>query len=212
MTAAIPQQVRRLALDRRGVTVIEFAIIAPVICLFLVGAMDMTHTLYMRTVLQGALQKAARDTALETGSSQAQRDVIDDRVKAQVAELNAELRTPGAIIITRRFYRTFTRAGAKVPEEFSDSDHDKICNHNELFEDVNGNGARDADGGDAGQGGAKDAVLYTVAVRYDRLLPLASLVPGVAEQVRLSASTILQNQPYADQGRYAATPVEGRCL
>lgn len=202
---------RRLWDDRRGVTVIEFAIVAPVMCLFLVGAIDMTHTLYMRTVLQGALQKAARDTALETGSSQERRDAVDNLVKAQVEDLNSALREPGAINISRRFYRTFTKAGAKEAEEFDDANRDGICNGNELFEDVNRNGAHDADGGDAGQGGAKDAVLYTVTLTYDRMLPLGGLMPGMSKQIKLSASTILQNQPYADQGKYSATPATGRC-
>lgn len=211
MRSAFLRRVRPLVRDRRGVTVVEFGFVAPVLCLFLVGAMDMTHTLYMTTVLQGALQKAARDAALETGSSQAQRDAIDDRVKGQIQQLNHRLLDPGAITITRRFYRTFTKAGQKTPEEFDDANRDGICNPGELFEDVNGNGVRDADGGDAGQGGAKDAVLYTVALKYDRLLPVANFVPVMSRQVQLSASTILQNQPYADQGNYAATPAQGRC-
>ena len=202
---------RELAHDHRGATVVEFAIVAPVMCLFLVGSIDVTHTLYMRTVLQGALQKAARDAALETGSSQAQRDIVDGKVKAQISEVNSALRQPDAIRITRRFYRTFTKAGAKVPEEFDDADRDGLCNHNEQFEDVNRNGVHDADGGDAGQGGAKDAVLYTVALNYDRLLPLSTLLPGIPDKVKLSASTILQNQPYADQGKYATIPGTGRC-
>lgn len=210
MTRALPASLRRLAGDGRGVTVVEFAIVAPVICLFLVGSMDISYRLYMKTVLQGALQKAARDAALETGSSQVQRDAIDDRVRSQIVALNATIPDTGAIHITRRFYRSFTKAGQKTPEDWTDADDDGRCNDGELFDDANHNGVWDADGADAGQGGAKDAVLYKVVVRYRRMLPVASML-GWEDTEYLTASTILQNQPYADQGKYVATPTQGKC-
>ena len=68
----------------------------------------------------------------------------------------------------------------------------------ECFEDVNGNGQWDADLGKAGQGAAQDAVLYKMEVTYPRLLPLAPLLGWTANQ-KVSASTVLRNQPYGDQ-------------
>ena len=54
---------RQLRGDRRGVTVIEFAIVAPVMCLFLVAAFDVAHQLYLTATLQGIVQKTARDSS-----------------------------------------------------------------------------------------------------------------------------------------------------
>ena len=43
----------RIAADERGVTVVEFGIVAPALFLFLIGAFDVAHTLYMRATLEG---------------------------------------------------------------------------------------------------------------------------------------------------------------
>ena len=201
---------RRFRADTRGIAAVEFGIIAPVLCVFIVGAFDIAHTLYMRSVLQGALQKAARDTALEIGNSQAQRDALDVKVRQQVAELHNDLKT-GGVTFSRRYYRTFTKAGQKIPETLHDENGNGLCDNSERFDDVNSNGVRDADGGDAGQGGAKDAVLYTVSLEYDRIMPVLPTF-GWPNTVKLSASTILKNQPYAEQGQYAATTARnGTC-
>ena len=96
----------------------EFAIIAPVLALLLLGAFDTAHTLYMRGVLQGVVQKTARDSALEsgTGADEAATTVIqnqiDDKVRAQVHVLANN----ATITITRRFYRTFSDAAAARPK------------------------------------------------------------------------------------------------
>ena len=53
---------RRLRDEQRGATLIEFAIVAPVLCLMLMGAFDIAHSLYVRTVTEGIMQKAGRDS------------------------------------------------------------------------------------------------------------------------------------------------------
>lgn len=111
--------------------------------------------------------------------------------------------------MTRRFYRSFAEAAAREPEEFRDTDGDRRCDNGESFDDENHNGVWDADGGNAGQGGAKDATLYTVTVRYPRMFPFHTMIGGSPETV-LEASTVLRNQPYADQGQYPP-PVKGTC-
>ena len=54
--------------DREGTSIVEFAVISPVMFTLLFGGFDFGHTLYMQSVLQGAINKAARDSALETGT------------------------------------------------------------------------------------------------------------------------------------------------
>ena len=110
---------------------------------------------------------------------------------------------------SRRFYRSFAEAKAAKPETFNDSDSNGRCNGGEAYEDANGNNTWDADGGNEGQGGAKDAVLYTVTATYDSLFPLWKMLEGSQER-SVSASTILRNQPYNEQGSYAA-PVWKNC-
>ena len=55
--------------DERGVTVIEFALLAPVLLITLLGMFDMGYTMYAQTLLQGALQQAARNSTIEGAAS-----------------------------------------------------------------------------------------------------------------------------------------------
>lgn len=196
---------RKLCGEQSGTTLVEFAMIAPVLCLLLMGAFDVAHSLYLRTVMEGIMQKAGRDSTLETSSDNSVQDALDDEVKAQVRKLvkNAEINTD------RRFYRSFAEAKSAKPETFNDSDNNGSCNGGEAYEDTNGNSVWDADGGNEGQGGAKDAVLYTVTATYDSLFPLWKMING-SQDKSVTASTILRNQPYNEQGSYAA-PVWRNC-
>lgn len=191
-----------LARNKAGATVIEFAIVAPVLCLTLLGAFDVAHTLYTRAALQGIVQKIARDSALESGSGSSAQNALDDKVRGQAKALanNAQVE------VTRRFYRTFTDAAAARAEIWTDTNGNGTCDEEEPYEDANRNGAWDADGGDAGQGGAKDATLYTVAVTYPRLFPFYN-VAGGSRTTKITASTVLRNQPYSDQGSYGPMQV-----
>lgn len=194
-----------LRTDERGGTLVEFAFVAPMMCMVIVGAFDVGHTLYMRATLQGIIQKAARDATLETGTASAQQTALDNKVKAQVHALANNL-TP---TITRRYYRSFTQAAAAQAEVFTDTNSNGTCDAGEPYQDANLNNVWDKDGADGGQGGAKDAVVYTVTVTYPRFFPIASFVGG-SNTTKISAATILRNQPYSDQGTYA-TPVVRNC-
>jgi Flp pilus assembly protein TadG len=203
---------RRLVHSDDGATLTEFGLLAPMLLLMIIGAFQTGHTLYMQGVLEGAVQKAARDGTLETasGTSDTSRDTIDAAVRSQVLKLNKD----ADIQITRRFYRTFTEAAQAKAEEFTDSDTgifaDGICNNGEAFEDLNNNGVRDLDGGDAiGRAGARDNVVYTVTVSYPNMFPLHRFIGG-SDTTTLSASTVLANQPYGEQERYDA-PTVGHC-
>lgn len=195
----------RLRREQRGATVVEFGIVAPVLCLTLVGAFDVAHTLYVRSVLQGIVQKVGRDSALEGNDEASIQTALDNKVKAQARALvnNA------TVTVTRRFYKTFTKAAAAQAETWTNTNGNSTCDANEPYEDANHNGIWDSDGADAGQGGAKDAVVYTVTMNYTRMFPLYRLI-NLPNTTKVSAATILKNQPYSDQDTYAA-PVVRNC-
>jgi Flp pilus assembly protein TadG len=160
----------RLAKDERAIYTVEFAFLAPVLLLLLMGFFDLAHRGYAMAVLQGAVQKAGRDATLESGQTGTS---------------------------SRLSYTDFSNVGD--PEVFKDRiPLNGKYDAGECFEDVNGNGRWDADLGKAGQGSAQDAVLYKMEVTYPRLLPLASMLGWTANQ-KVSASTVLRNQPYGDQ-------------
>lgn len=180
----------------------EFALITPVFLALLLGVMDMGHTLYMTSVLQGIVQKAGRDSSLENGTETAIQDAINQKVIDGVHRLakNAD------VVIDRRYFKDFTKAQQAVGETFTDTNHNGVCDAGEPYQDNNNNMVRDADGGDSGQGGAKDIVMYTVDVTYPRLFPMGRLI-GLPATVDIHAATALANQPYGDQSQYTAPTV-----
>lgn len=194
-------RLRQLARDERGGTIIEFAIVAPVMALLLLGAFDVAHTLYMRAALQGVVQKTARDATLESGLAGATQTALDNKVKAQIRALANN----GTVTITRQWYRTYEHAAASKFEPWTDTNNNGTCDGpaggtpGEPYEDSNGNGIWDASGGNLNQGGAKDAVLYTATVSYPRFFPIYNFIGG-SNVTKVTASTILRNQPYGDQG------------
>ena len=201
--AALPRRFcRALGRDQKGATVVEFAIVAPVMGILLLGAFDVGHTLYMRSVLQGIVQKVARDSTLETGLATDQQTVLDNRVRAQVTALANN----ATVTFSRKYYRSFTNAAASQFEPFTDTNHNGTCNGGEPYQDNNDNGTWDATGGNTGSGGAKDAVLYTVTVSYPRFFPIYDFIGGSHTTV-LTGSTALRNQPYGDQ----AVPTVRNC-
>lgn len=191
-----------LARDESGVTVVEFAMVAPVLGLVLLGAFDIAHTLYARAALQGIVQKAARDSTLETSADTTVQATLDNKVKNQVRALSNN----ATITVTRRYYRTFTDAAVARAEAWTDTNANGTCDSGEPYEDANNNSNWDKDGGNEGQGGAKDATLYTVTMTYPRFFPIYRMVGG-SNTTKLTASTVLRNQPYSDQNSYAAPQV-----
>ena len=188
--------------DTSGATIIEFALIAPVLMVMLFGLLDLAHSMYTAQMLQGAIQKAARDSTIEGASTAA--TTLDGRVSTAVLAI-----APGSTLaFSRKSYSNFTSASR--PENYDDLNSNATCDNGEAFEDANKNGTWDKDIGTSGFGGARDAVLYTVTVGYKRLFPIAAFIPGQAKTITMTASNVLRNQPY---GLSASTgkPPTGNC-
>ena len=184
--------------NQDGSSIVEFAVIAPVMLTLLMGGFDLGHNLYMRAVLQGAVNKAARDSALETGTQAEVQARVDAKVKAQVLAVHG-----GAKILPedfeRSFFRTFSDAAFPNSEVILvDGGNIGVCEEGEKYIDENNSGAFEDDGVADGQGYTRDAVKYTVTVRYQRLFPFPKLA-GLDGEVKMSASTVIANQPYGQR-------------
>ena len=198
---------KRLIQDKAGAAAVEFALIAPAFLVLIMGGMEASHSIYMKSILEGAVQKAARDASLETGTMVASRTAIDAKVSAQVTQLfNGATPT-----ISRRYYRSFEKAAAAQAEPFTDTPATSLipgqpngnCDNGESYTDNNNNSSWDADGADSGQGGPEDKVIYTVTMTYPRLFGVSGLI-GLSSQQTISAKTIVGNQPYGEKQVYAA--------
>lgn len=181
---------QKLQRDTEGATIVEFALIAPTMLLMMCGIFELGHTMYVQSIVNGAIQEAGRDSTVE---------------KPQIGEIEANVRktirnvAPGAKIEFKRQnyseYRTIDRL-----ELFTDLNGDGVCNDGEAFEDLNDSGKHDKVTGRGGQGGADDIVVYQTIVTYDRLFPMPSL-DGWAKQTEIVGTTLLRNQPYREKER-----------
>ena len=70
----------KLRSDKNGATIVEFAMVSPVLLLVLMGIFDLAFNLYLDAVLQGAMQKAGRDGSIEASDY----DKIDNDVKTRL--------------------------------------------------------------------------------------------------------------------------------
>ena len=172
-----------------GTTIIEFAAVLPLMCMALLGGMDLCHREYAQSILTGTVQKIGRDTTLQGGSDAVA--VNDAKVKTAVLQI-----APDAQF---KFERSFlSRFRDAEGEPFTDTNGDGVRNSGECYDDVNGNSQWDADISSTGNGGADDVVLYKVTVTYPRLFPVAKLF-GWDDEQTITADTALKNQPYASQ-------------
>lgn len=191
---------RRLSRDESGVTIVEFALIAPALMVLLLGIFDLGYNMYTNEMLQGAIQRAARGSTVE--GADAKKASLDAIVTTEVHTVAANAK----LTFDRKSYASFSRVGR--PEDYTDTNTNNTCDNGEPYEDANGNGSWDVDPGAAGFGGARDAVLYTVTVTYPRLVPIAAFVPGMNKNFTLKSSTVLRNQPYGAQSGTKAPTVK----
>lgn len=200
-----PAFLKRLRFDEDGTSVVEFGLLAMPLTIMIMGVMDLGHTYYVDSVMNGAMHELARESSLEGAASTSQQAIVDARLRDVIKTIS-----PDAVVtVTRRYYKTFSKAAAAQAEDWTDSNSNGRCDNNEPFIDGNNNDVWDADGGDAGQGGAKDVVIVRVQVQYRRLFPTKSLI-GLGEDVQLLTDSILANQPYAAQQSYSVSTT-GNC-
>lgn len=199
MTGRVRHLARALRADQRGVTIVEFAIVAPVLILLLVGGFDLAHQSYVRALLQGALNDAARRAAVEDPEFIAAGDTLEERVEALVASQVAPVSPDATITITQRNFFDFSGIGN--PEKLmTDIDDDGQYDEadGDCFADLDEDGEYDTDTGREGIGGANDVVFYEATLTMPRLMPLHGLM-NISDEYNLGAEVAIRNQPYETQ-------------
>lgn len=192
------QRLSRLAAAQDGVGTIEFAIVAPVLCLLMMGIFDIGQMAYGRAILSGAVEKAARSSAMETANTAAADQMVQDAIKPIL---------PGATFnSTRGAYVDYGDVGRA--ELFTDSNGNGTCDPGENYVDENRSGHWESDVGIAGNGGANDVVLYTVTVTYKPVFRV-NLLGNTTETRTMKAYGLRKNQPFATQRAYGSST--GRC-
>ena len=180
--------IRRLHGSDAGATAVEFALILPVLLLFIFGSIEAAITLFIGSSMESAVLEASRYgiTGTEAGVSRA------DKVLEIVGAKTYGLLDMDKVKMDTLVYQSFADIGQ--PEPFVDQNGNKAYNAGEPFTDINGNGKWDADMGKAGLGGAGAVVVYRLSYPWGIVTPL--LREAMGESVLNVASVAVRNEPY----------------
>jgi len=184
----------RLSLWRcvRGVTVIEFTLLAPALFLLICGAIELGHMTFARQVLEGAMIEAARAATASMETSEADRATIMRKSVAD-AMVPFPAATGKTIDIKTKVFADFASV---TPEIYTDANKNGKYDANEPFVDRNKNGKWDASTSKTGaMGNAGDVVSYTVTYPKAVLFRFVGDAIGYVDGVEpLSATTVVRNE------------------
>jgi hypothetical protein len=184
-----------LARDRRGTSALEFALIAPVLILFVCGFFDYGYWMYIRAMASGTLESVARSTGV--GGASVNPTVFQNQVETEIKKLS-----PNATFVwNAKSYYDFEGIG-KPEKLITDNDGDGHYDPGDCWEDANNNGTYDSDSGSNGIGGADDIVYYQLTVTFPPLIDIGGFIPGLGGNHSSTLKTIVRRQPFAAQ----ATP------
>jgi len=183
------KRLRALPADRRGVTVVEFGLVAGPLVVILLGLIDLGYRKYIGVELQGTLDQAARMVTVGGKSP----DDIDTYIRQQIEPFSNNV----TLDIVKKNYTNFSQVGK--PEKITtDTAPVGTYNAGDCYEDLNNNGSWDSAAGRVGLGGSDDIVYYTATVTVPAIVPVDRLMGWSADET-VSATMMMKNQPYASQ-------------
>jgi Flp pilus assembly pilin Flp len=188
---------KNIVRNAQGSTAVEYAMVLPILLLFIMGSLEYDLVMYGMTVLEGATTTAAREGKTGyTASGMSQQQYIYGVVQTRVSGLM----NPANLTISSKSYANFAAIGQPEP-----------CISPTLppcpgtpgvnFVDVNHNGTWDQDQGAAGLGGAGDIVVYTVTYPWQIITPFLKNVIGTSGVFTLTSSAVVKNEPYSGSTR-----------
>lgn len=192
MRAAVRKRgTRLLRRNEEGATIVEFALIAPTLMLFVMGIIEVAMVLFVSMLLEGSVREAGRYGI--TGYVYQGFDRI--AIIRKIVEQNTiGLVDMEKVKIETLTYQSFSAVGQ--PEPFSDTNGNGQRDAGEAFNDVNGNGTWDDDMGVNGAGGPGDIVVYTITYDWPLLTTFLGDLMGRAGIMQLSASYAVRNEPW----------------
>jgi Flp pilus assembly protein TadG len=185
----------RIRRDLRGATLIEFAMILPVLMILLMGTFDLGYQSYVTSIVQGALHEASRMATVGNVPMSTIETHVQNRLRSFSRNATITVRTDS--------YSDFNGVAVAEPLTTDQGTPNVYDQATDCYRDVNGSGKYSRDMGRSGMGGSEDVVRFQVRMTYPRLFPMAGLL-GWSNNVEIVQNTMLRNQPYA--GRTVAVP------
>ena len=182
----------RLWRRNEGAAAVEFAFIAPILLLTIVGIMEVAMALIVSTLIEDGLRDAAR---FGITGSEPPGVTREEQITSIIGDATVGLVEMSEIDIQTLVYPSFAEVGE--PEPFTDTNANGVYDIGEPYTDINANGQWDADMGAAGVGGPGDIVLYKIKYNLPMMTSLlATMLGGADGKIQLSASIAVRNEPY----------------
>jgi Flp pilus assembly protein TadG len=183
---------RRAWREEKGVTAIEFAVVAPVLMLLVFGIIEFAMIMVVYSTMEGATAISSRlgKTGF-TGTGLTRQQTILNAITARASSLV----DPSRLTVTSKFYKQYDQIND--PEPFIDTNGNGLRDAGESFTDINGNAQWDADMASSGYGSAGDVVVYTVSYPWALMTPMiSSLIGGSNGTFTITTHAVVKNEPY----------------
>ena len=179
--------------DRTAATAVEFAVLAPVLFLAVIGIIELAVLLTVQVLLEGSVREASRFGI--TGYTPAG-TTRDAQIRATIAQYTVGRVDMNNIVIVTRVFQSFGQIVRPEPcyKWLASGTCDTSSPQN--YSDSNGNGHWDDGNGTNGSGGSGDIVLYTVHYRHQMMTGLMRRIMGINGWVALEASVLVRNEPW----------------
>lgn len=181
---------RRFTRCERGVTAIEFAVIAPVMLLMMFSILEFSMLMLVTNIMESATSISSRLGKTGYADAGVSRE---DTILASIRQRAGVLIDAESLSITSKFYDQFDQIGDAEP--WNDTNHNGTAEAGE-YSDINGNGQYDADLGQAGYGNADDIVVYTVRYPWSVATPIMRELVGTDGVYNITTHAVVKNEPY----------------
>jgi Flp pilus assembly protein TadG len=223
MTSHFSVRLRRFARNSEGATVIEFALIFPLVLMITFGIMEISLCMASLVTLEGGLKEASRFGITSQTTAPPDATLVPNAFKVgndnrlmmigYILNVNTlDLINLNQATITTQVFSSFS--AVKDGEPFTDQNGNGQYDgpgtaglpdptKGEPYSDMNCNGTRDGAGpSGAGVGAAGNIVVYTVNYNWKILTPIIGKFLGKPDpsspghfQIPMSASIVVKNEP-----------------
>lgn len=187
----------RVLQDSRAVVTVEFALLSVPLVVMVIGSFDFAYQVYLKTVVQGALNDVSRTASLEAPDLECKTGTLTDKVQCAIKRRSDVVARDATYAVRIRNFYDFSTVG-RSEKLVTDYNKNGAYDAGDCFVDLNENGRFETDAGRDGVGGADDVSYYTVTVTMPRLFPIDKFLPLSPNYV-ISGETAVRNQPYARQ-------------
>lgn len=178
--------------DRSGATIIEFAIVAPMLFLLLAGIIEIGLILFTFAAMEGATNIGSRTGKTGFSQGSASRESF---IRNEIQRLTGGFLDPSKLSISVLSYSSYSNIGKPEP---CLQPLEPPCpgTSGVNYVDINGNGQWDADQGRSTAGGSGSIVLYRVHYPWTMFTPIMASLIGTGGQYDITATAAVRNEQF----------------